>query len=1086
MTLTVELLPAITPTVTLTQPESNFSVSLSLVQIGQKGDVGDVNPDNITYAAAAVAAANSAEENAINTAADAASTAADRVQTGLDKLATAADRVQTGLDAATATTKSSIATAKASEAAASEAAAAADAVATAADRVQTGLDKTATAADRVQTGLDKIATAADRSQTGIDAAAAAADRVQTGLDAATATTKAAVATTKASEAAASEAAAAADAVATAADRVQTGLDKTAAAASAADAAIAKTAAETARDQTLTAFDNFDDRYLGAKTSDPMTDNDGNPLIGGALYYFVDSVTPSNSIMKVYNGAQWVAAYASLSGALLVNNNLSDLGNAATSRANLGLGSAATAATSDFTPAAHASNTNNPHGVTKAQVGLGNVDNTSDANKPISTAVATALAGKSDTTHNHNGTYDPAGTASAAVVAHVAAADPHSQYATDSDLTTGLAGKQATLASGTNIKTINGNSILGSGNLVIETGTAVTVSGNRTLYVTQSTTLTITNYDSATSYSVTATGGTASITGDTITYTAGSTAGTFALDITAGTALRSIALTVNAASVSAPTITSPAAGATGVGQTPTITTSAFATIGLSDTHLNTDWEVRTASGGGGTLITSSSADATNKTSWTVPGNLLATSTVYYVRARHRGTTLGAGGWGESSFTTAATFGGLIGTQGGQGFGVGVYLGTLPSGFSTLTGTTDKASANYGNYQYSDGSIMVFVPKFFYRIGNASSPRYATYGANAIDIVGIDAYASESAANAAGYAMHRAFYDGGAEKSGFFIDKYLASKNSNSCKSVQNGNPISLTTNASYNPSSGMTGCTGILADAVVLARSRGAGTFNVASIFMYDAMAKLALAHAQASSNTTYCAWYDATNNFPKGCNNGSLADTNDNSVTFSNATPGVDTKPLTGSASNLAKTTHNGQSCGVTDVNGAIYQVMLGLTQAGASATDTATNTTGDAYTLKRSVALASLTGGYGGSTDAWGTASNLSTNYDLTTGFLPWTSSTGWNYFGSGSNAVFSGATSGTDYLRSCSGIAAQTGMDAAGTSQFGNDGNYRYTRANMFPIASGLWNVAAFAGVFFRDWSIYRSVVGNTLGFRAAAYGS
>lgn len=46
-------------------------------------------------------------------------------------------------------------------------------------------------------------------------------------------------------------------------------------------------------------------------------------------------------------------------------------------------------------AAHASDTANPHGVTKTQVGLGNADNTSDANKPVSTAQATALAGKVD-------------------------------------------------------------------------------------------------------------------------------------------------------------------------------------------------------------------------------------------------------------------------------------------------------------------------------------------------------------------------------------------------------------------------------------------------------------------------------------------------------------------------------------------------------------------------------------------------------------------------------------------------------------------------------------------------------------------
>lgn len=42
---------------------------------------------------------------------------------------------------------------------------------------------------------------------------------------------------------------------------------------------------------------------------------------------------------------------------------------------------------------HINNKSNPHKVTKDQVGLGNVNNTSDANKPISTATQTALNGK---------------------------------------------------------------------------------------------------------------------------------------------------------------------------------------------------------------------------------------------------------------------------------------------------------------------------------------------------------------------------------------------------------------------------------------------------------------------------------------------------------------------------------------------------------------------------------------------------------------------------------------------------------------------------------------------------------------------
>ena len=140
-------------------------------------------------------------------------------------------------------------------------------------------------------------------------------------NAATATTKAAEAATSASNAATSE---------------------SNAATSASSASSAQASAESARDATLAAFDSFDDRYLGAKTSDPSVDNDGNALVGGALYY-----NSTDEVMKVYTGSSWVAAYASLSGALLVNNNLSDLGNAATARTNLGLGTAATSAATDF-------------------------------------------------------------------------------------------------------------------------------------------------------------------------------------------------------------------------------------------------------------------------------------------------------------------------------------------------------------------------------------------------------------------------------------------------------------------------------------------------------------------------------------------------------------------------------------------------------------------------------------------------------------------------------------------------------------------------------------------------------------------
>jgi len=101
--------------------------------------------------------------------------------------------------------------------------------------------------------------------------------------------------------------------------------------SASNASTAQAAAEAARDATLTAYDNFDDRYLGSKTSDPSVDNDGNALVAGTLYF--NSVS---QIMKLYTGSAWVAAYVSGADYLSKANNLSDLTNAATARTNLGL------------------------------------------------------------------------------------------------------------------------------------------------------------------------------------------------------------------------------------------------------------------------------------------------------------------------------------------------------------------------------------------------------------------------------------------------------------------------------------------------------------------------------------------------------------------------------------------------------------------------------------------------------------------------------------------------------------------------------------------------------------------------------
>ena len=72
-----------------------------------------------------------------------------------------------------------------------------------------------------------------------------------------------------------------------------------AATSASSASTSASSAATSASSAAASYDQFDDRYLGSKTSDPTVDNDGNPLITGALYF--NSVV---NAMKVYNGSSW--------------------------------------------------------------------------------------------------------------------------------------------------------------------------------------------------------------------------------------------------------------------------------------------------------------------------------------------------------------------------------------------------------------------------------------------------------------------------------------------------------------------------------------------------------------------------------------------------------------------------------------------------------------------------------------------------------------------------------------------------------------------------------------------------------------
>ena len=172
----------------------------------------------------------------------------------------------------------------------------------------------------------------------------------------------------------------------------------------------------------------------ARTADTLTiERDFEGMTGSSGGYSY----PSEVGKSVYFGLRWTAYAAG--NAIQKTENLADLASIATAKVNLGLNL---------------------------------VDNTSDLSKPVSTATQTALDGKSATDHTHAG-YEPAdGTILKSAVIGVTVQG----YDADLAAWAGIAPstKQDALVSGTNIKTVNGISLLGAGNLVTDPGTVTAV------------------------------------------------------------------------------------------------------------------------------------------------------------------------------------------------------------------------------------------------------------------------------------------------------------------------------------------------------------------------------------------------------------------------------------------------------------------------------------------------------------------------------------------------------------------------------------------------------------------------------------
>ena len=135
------------------------------------------------------------------------------------------------------------------------------------------------------------------------------------VDAVSAATSATAAASSAT-AAASSATASASSASTASGHKDTASTKaTEAASSATAAASSATAAASSATSAAASFDSFDDTYLGAKSSAPSVDNDGNALATGALYF-----NSSTGALNVWSGSAWVAIQADTDVKVSVSSN----------------------------------------------------------------------------------------------------------------------------------------------------------------------------------------------------------------------------------------------------------------------------------------------------------------------------------------------------------------------------------------------------------------------------------------------------------------------------------------------------------------------------------------------------------------------------------------------------------------------------------------------------------------------------------------------------------------------------------------------------------------------------------------------
>jgi hypothetical protein len=260
--------------------------------------LGSATSAAISAASAAVSATSAATSatssaNSATASASSASASATSASAAATSATSAAASATAAATSATSAAASATAAATSATSAAASATTAAASVATIAGYA-TSAANSASAAATSATSAAASATAAATSATSAAASATAAATSATSADSA-----ASIAIAQASNASASATAAATSATSAANSATAAATSATSAATSATAAATSAADAATSASSAATTYDNFDDRYLGAKSTPPTVDNDGNTLLVGALYF-----NSTLSAMYVWTGTVW--------------------------------------------------------------------------------------------------------------------------------------------------------------------------------------------------------------------------------------------------------------------------------------------------------------------------------------------------------------------------------------------------------------------------------------------------------------------------------------------------------------------------------------------------------------------------------------------------------------------------------------------------------------------------------------------------------------------------------------------------------------------------------------------------------------